>query len=212
MKPAAIDEFFRRLSALDPEPKTELNYVNAYTLLVAVVLSAQMTDTGVNKATAALFKKAQTPQAMLKLGEEKVKEHLKTINFFNTKTRNILALSRILVERFKGEIPATREALESLPGVGRKTANVLLNVYFNQPTMAVDTHVFRVANRTGMAKGDTPEQVEEKLLRVIPPRWMKHAHHWLILHGRYVCNARAPQCATCIVRELCAFKDKTKEP
>ena len=172
MKPAAIDEFFRRLSALDPEPKTELNYVNAYTLLVAVVLSAQMTDTGVNKATAALFKKAQTPQAMLKLGEEKVKEHLKTINFFNTKTRNILALSRILVERFKGEIPATREALESLPGVGRKTANVLLNVYFNQPTMAVDTHVFRVANRTGMAKGDTPEQVEEKLLRVIPPRWM----------------------------------------
>lgn len=212
MKPAAIDEFFRRLAAIEPEPKTELNYINAYTLLVAVVLSAQATDAGVNKATAALFKKVQTPQAMLKLGEDGLKKHIKTIGLFNAKAKNVIALSQILVDKFKGQVPSTREALQSLPGVGRKTANVILNVYFDQPTMAVDTHVFRVSNRTGMAKGATPEQVEEKLVKVIPAKWLGHAHHWLILHGRYICKARVPLCPACVVRDLCAFKDKTKEP
>ena len=211
MKPAAIDEFFRRLAAIEPEPKTELNYINAYTLLVAVVLSAQATDVGVNKATAALFKKIHTPQAMLKLGEDGLKQYIKTIGLFNAKAKNVISLSQILIDKFGGEIPGTREELESLPGVGRKTANVMLNVYFGQPTMAVDTHVFRVANRTGMAKGATPEQVEDKLVKVIPEKWMGHAHHWLILHGRYVCKARVPVCPACVVRDLCAFKDKTKE-
>ncbi|MDR3450706.1 MAG: endonuclease III [Alphaproteobacteria bacterium] len=210
MKPADVDEFFRRLAAIEPEPKTELNYVNAYTLLGAVVLSAQATDAGVNKATAGLFKKVQTPDAMLKLGEAGLKEYVKTIGLFNGKAKNIIALSRILVERFKGEVPGTRGELESLPGVGRKTANVILNVYFGQPTMAVDTHVFRVANRTGMAKGETPEAVEAKLVKVIPAKYMGHAHHWLILHGRYVCKARGPECPACVVRDLCAFRDKTK--
>ena len=209
MKPVAVDEFFRRLSEANPEPKTELNYVNAYTLLVAVVLSAQATDSGVNKATAELFKKVQTPQAMLELGEDGLKQHVKTIGLFNAKAKNVIALSQILVEKFGGEVPSSREDLQSLPGVGRKTANVILNVYFDQPTMAVDTHVFRVANRTGMSKGKTPEQVEEQLMRVIPKKWMRHAHHWLILHGRYVCKARMPQCPTCSVRDLCAFKEKT---
>lgn len=209
MKPAVVDEFFRRLSELNPDPKTELNYVNAYTLLVAVVLSAQATDAGVNKATAALFKKVQTPKAMVKLGEDGLKEYVKTIGLFNAKAKNVIALSQILIDEFGGEVPGTREALQSLPGVGRKTANVILNVYFGQPTMAVDTHVFRLANRTGMAKGKTPEEVETKLVKVIPAKWMRHAHHWLILHGRYVCKARVPMCHICVVGDLCAFKDKT---
>ncbi|MDE2030259.1 MAG: endonuclease III [Alphaproteobacteria bacterium] len=210
MKPADVDEFFRRLAAQEPEPKTELNYVNAYTLLVAVVLSAQATDAGVNKATAALFKKVKTPQAMLKLGEAGLKDYVKTIGLFNAKAKNIIALSRILVEKYKSEVPGTREALQELPGVGRKTANVILNVFFGQPTMAVDTHVFRLANRTGMARGKTPEAVEAKLVKVIPAKWMRHAHHWLILHGRYICKARAPRCPDCIVRDLCGFKEKTE--
>lgn len=211
MKPADIDEFFRRLAAIEPEPKTELNYINAYTLLVAVVLSAQATDAGVNKATAELFKKVHTPQQMLKLGEAGLKKHIKTIGLFNAKAKNVIALSQILIETFKGEVPGTREELQSLPGVGRKTANVILNVFYGEPTMAVDTHVFRVANRTGMAKGATPEQVEEKLLKVIPQKWLGHAHHWLILHGRYTCKARVPLCPKCPVRDLCAFRDKTEE-
>jgi endonuclease-3 len=208
MKAADVDEFFRRLAAANPEPKTELDYLNAYTLLVAVVLSAQATDAGVNKATKALFKKVTTPQAMIKLGEAGLKEHIKTIGLFNAKAKNVMALSQMLVEKHGGEVPGTREELQELPGVGRKTANVILNVYFGQPTMAVDTHVFRLANRTGMARGKTPEEVEEKLVRVIPARWMRHAHHWLILHGRYVCKARAPMCGQCAVRALCGFKDK----
>ena len=209
MKPADVNEFFRRLAAIEPEPKTELNYVNAYTLLVAVVLSAQATDAGVNKATAELFKKIKTPRAMLKLGEEGLKKHVRTIGLFNAKAKNIIALSKILVDKFAGEVPGNRDDLQSLPGVGRKTANVILNVSFGEPTMAVDTHVFRVANRTGMARGATPEQVEEKLMKVIPAKWMRHAHHWLILHGRYKCKARAPLCPECPVRDLCGFKDKT---
>ena len=210
MKPANVDEFFHRLAAADPAPKTELNYLNAYTLLVAVVLSAQATDVGVNKATIALFKKVKTPQAMVRLGEEGLKPYVKTIGLFNAKAKNIVALSQILVDQFDGKVPSTREALQSLPGVGRKTANVVLNVVFGQPTLAVDTHVFRVANRTGLAQGKTPEQVEEKLLRVIPQKYMRHAHHWLILHGRYVCKARAPLCPACPVRDLCAYRGKTR--
>jgi endonuclease-3 len=210
MKPAAIDEFFRRLAARDSAPKSELNYINPYTLLVAVVLSAQATDAGVNKATAGLFAKVKTPEAMLAIGEAELKEHVRTIGLFNAKAKNIIALSRFLVERFGGEVPRSREALQSLPGVGRKTANVVLNVAFGEPVMAVDTHVFRVANRTGMAAGKTPEAVEDGLVKVIPAKWMRHAHHWLILHGRHVCKARRPDCPHCAVRDLCAFRDKTK--
>ncbi len=210
MKSANVDEFFRRLAAADPAPKTELNYLNAYTLLVAVVLSAQATDVGVNKATTALFKKVKTPQAMVMLGEEGLKSYVKTIGLFNAKAKNIVALSHILVEKFSGKVPSTREELQSLPGVGRKTANVVLNVVFGQPTLAVDTHVFRVANRTGLAQGKTPEQIEEKLLRVIPKKYMRHAHHWLILHGRYVCKARVPLCPECPVRDLCSYRSKTR--
>lgn len=210
MKPAAIDAFFERLSAANPAPETELNYTTPYTLVVAVVLSAQATDAGVNRATEKLFKVADTPEKMLALGEAGLKKHIKTIGLFNAKAKNIMALSEKLLRDFDGEIPKTHANLESLPGVGRKTANVVMNVLYDEPTMAVDTHVFRVANRTGMAKGKMPRAVEDGLLKVIPKRWMKHAHHWLILHGRYVCKARAPQCPTCIVRDLCAFKDKTK--
>ncbi len=209
MLPSDIDEFFRRLAALNPEPKTELHYANIYTLLVAVVLSAQATDSGVNKATAALFKKVKTPAAMLSLGEAGLKTHIKTIGLFNAKAKNIIALSKILVEKFNVEVPRAREALESLPGVGRKTANVILNVAFGEPTIAVDTHVFRVANRTGLASGKTPEDVERKLVKCIPQRWTQHAHHWLILLGRYTCKARAPLCPTCPVRDLCGYKGKT---
>lgn len=209
MKPSAVDDFFGRLAALRPEPESELSYANPYTLLVAVVLSAQMTDVGVNKATGPLFKKIKTPKAMLALGEEGLKTYIKSINLLNNKAKNIIALSQILIDQYGGEVPQDSAALEGLPGVGRKTANVVLNVAFGQPTMAVDTHVFRVANRTGLANGDTPLEVEEQLMKVVPNKWLQHAHHWLILHGRYVCKAKKPDCPHCVVRDLCAFKDKT---
>jgi endonuclease-3 len=209
MQPHAIDQFFCRLAAERPAPKTELNYVNSYTLLVAVVLSAQATDVGVNKATRTLFARIKTPQAMLKLGEKGLKGYVKTIGLYNGKAKNIVALSKILVEKFEGQIPRTREDLMSLPGVGRKTANVILNVAWDEPTVAVDTHVFRVANRTGLAKGVTPEEVETKLLKAVPKKRLSHAHHWLILLGRYTCKARAPLCPSCVVRDLCAYKHKT---
>lgn len=209
MKKPEIEEFFRRLAEALPEPKTELRYKNPYTLLVAVVLSAQSTDKGVNKATEKLFRIADTPERMLKLGEAGLVEHVKTIGLFRNKARNIIALSRILVEEHGGKVPRTREALEALPGVGRKTANVVLNVAFGEPTIAVDTHIFRVANRTGLAPGKTPREVEDKLVKAVPAAYLQHAHHWLILHGRYVCLARKPDCPACIVRDLCRFKDKT---
>lgn len=209
MKPQDINEFFRLLEAERPDPQTELNYVNAYTLLVAVVLSAQATDSGVNKATHKLFAKIQSPQQMLELGEAGLKNHIKTIGLFNAKAKNIIALSEILIKNFEGKIPHSREELQTLPGVGRKTANVVLNVVFGEPTMAVDTHVYRVANRTGLGKGKTPEDVEKALLKVIPGQWMRHAHHWLILHGRYICKARQPLCSQCSVKNLCSFKEKT---
>ena len=210
MKSSAIDAFFGRLAAAMPAPKSELVYVNPYTLLVAVVLSAQATDKGVNKATAPLFAKVQTPQQMLELGEAGLKATIKTIGLFNTKAKNILALSALLVERFGGVVPSSREALESLPWVGRKTANVVLSVAFGEATIAVDTHVFRVANRTGLARGTTPEKVEQELLKNVPEKWRRHAHHWLILHGRYVCKARKPDCPNCAVRDLCAYEGKTE--
>ncbi len=209
MKPAQVEELYRRLAERLPEPQTELEYRNPYTLLVAVVLSAQATDAGVNKATATLFKAADTPQKMLALGEAGLKQHIKTIGLFNTKAKNVIALSRILVERHGGEVPRDREALEALPGVGRKTASVVLNVAFGQSTIAVDTHIFRVANRTGLAPGRDPLEVEMKLEKVTPERYRRHAHHWLILHGRYTCKARRPDCPLCPVRDLCAFKSKT---
>jgi len=209
MQPRAIDEFFRRLAKQNPSPKTELNYVNPYTLLVAVVLSAQATDVGVNKATVKLFARVKTPQQMAKLGEAGLKNYIKTIGLYNGKAKNITALSKILIEKFKGQIPRTREDLQSLPGVGRKTANVVLNVAYGEKVIAVDTHVFRVANRTGLAKGDTPEKVELQLEKAIPKKWLDHAHHWLILHGRYVCKARMPLCPSCIVKDLCAYRQKT---
>jgi endonuclease-3 len=209
MTPAHIDQFFARLAARNPEPKSELAYSNPFTLLVAVVLSAQATDVGVNKATRDLFPIADSPERMLALGEEGLKEHIKTIGLFNTKAKNVIALSRLLVERHGSQVPTDRAALEALPGVGRKTANVVLNVAFGQPTIAVDTHIFRVANRTGLAPGATPTAVEQGLLRVTPERWKRHAHHWLILHGRYICKARKPACPACPVADLCGFPDKT---
>lgn len=209
MKPQDIETLFDRFAAARPAPQSELQYVNPYTLLVAVVLSAQMTDAGVNKATAPLFKKVKTPAAMLKLGEAGLKQAIKSINFLNNKARHIIALSQMLVEKFDGKVPADRAALQTLPGVGRKTANVVLNVAFGQPTLAVDTHVFRVANRLGLVKTKTPEETEEALLKIIPPPFLLHAHHWLILHGRYVCKARKPDCPACPVRDLCGFTDKT---
>ncbi|BBK40300.1 endonuclease III [Allostella vacuolata] len=208
MQKSKVDEFFRRLSLANPEPRTELEYANPYTLLVAVVLSAQATDVGVNRATGPLFRLVDNPQAMVELGEARLKEFIKTIGLFNTKARNVIELSRILVERHGGAVPADRDLLESLPGVGRKTANVVMNVAFGAPTIAVDTHIFRVSNRTGLAPGATPLAVEEKLEKVVPARWRLHAHHWLILHGRYVCQARKPKCPECTVRDLCAFKGK----
>ena len=210
MKPAAIEDFFRRLSAANPEPKSELEYINPYTLLVAVVLSAQATDVGVNKATGPLFQVVSTPQQMIVLGEERLRDFIKTIGLFNTKAKNVIKLSEILVKDFGVEVPRDREALETLPGVGRKTANVVLNVAFGEETMAVDTHIFRVGNRTGMAPGKTPDAVEQKLLKVVPKPYRRHAHHWLILHGRYVCKARKPDCPVCPVNDLCGFKEKTK--
>lgn len=208
MKPAAVQEFFRRLSAANPEPKSELEYINPYTLLVAVVLSAQATDVGVNKATGPLFQIVTTPQQMVELGEERLRGYIKTIGLFNTKAKNVIRLSEILSAQYGGAVPRDREALETLPGVGRKTANVVLNVAFGEETIAVDTHIFRVGNRTGLAPGKTPDAVEAKLLKVVPKAYRRHAHHWLILHGRYVCKARKPDCLVCPVSDLCGFKDK----
>ncbi len=204
-----IHEFFARLRAANPEPKSELEYTTPFTLLVAVVLSAQATDKGVNKATPALFAAADTPEKMLALGEERVREHIKTIGLYKGKAKNIIGLSKMLIDDYDSQIPQDREELVKLPGVGRKTANVVLNVAFGQPTMAVDTHIHRVANRTGMVKTKTPEKTELALLEVIPDEFMNHAHHWLILHGRYICKARKPDCGNCPVRDLCDFKDKT---
>ena len=204
-----IERFYSRLAQADPNPKSELDYVNAFTLLVAVVLSAQATDAGVNKATKSLFEQVKDPRAMLELGEQSLIERIRTIGLYKTKARNVIELSRLLLERHGGQVPDDRAALESLPGVGRKTANVVLNIAFGHPTIAVDTHCFRVANRTGIAPGKTPEQVEQKLLAVTPARFAMHAHHWLILHGRHVCKARKPDCTTCVVRDLCEFDQKT---
>jgi endonuclease-3 len=212
MNRAQAAEFFARLEAANPEPKSELEYLDPYTLLVAVVLSAQATDVGVNRATGPLFKKARTPAQMVALGEAGLKAFIKTIGLFNTKAKNVIGLSESLVRDHGGQVPRDREILESLPGVGRKTANVVLNVAFGEPTMAVDTHVFRVSNRTGLAPGKTPLEVELKLLKIIPPQFAQHAHHWLILHGRYTCIARKPDCPHCVVRDLCAYKDKTPGP
>src|SRR5512147_495452 len=207
---AEIDALYARFAAANPDPKSELAFVNSYTLLVAVVLSAQATDVGVNKATESLFREADTPAKMLALGEERLRERIKTIGLFNTKARNVIALSRALVDGHGGEVPRNREALEALPGVGRKTANIVLNVAFGEPTVAVDTHVFRVANRTGLAPGKTPLDVETGLLQRTPEHWLRHAHHWLILHGRHVCQAKKPRCPVCIIRDICRFEPKTE--
>ncbi len=209
MKKAQVAELFERLAAALPEPRGELEYDNPYTLLVAVVLSAQATDVGVNKATGPLFEKIGTPEEMLALGEARLKDHIKTIGLFNTKAKNVIALSRLLVEQHGGQVPADREVLQTLPGVGRKTANVVMNVAFGAPTIAVDTHIFRVGNRTGLAPGKTPLEVELGLEKAVPKRRKLHAHHWLILHGRHVCKARKPDCPACVVRDLCAYKAKT---
>ena len=212
MRKADIAEFYRRLADRTPAPETELLSVNDYTLLVAVVLSAQATDAGVNRATKELFAKVTTPQQMLDLGEEGLKRHIRTIGLFNTKARNVIALSRALVERHGGKVPADRDALQTLPGVGRKTANVVMNTAFGAETFAVDTHVFRVANRTGLAKGKRVGEVEAILERQTPQPWRRTAHHLLILHGRYVCKARRPECWRCVVRDLCAYLPKTPAP
>ena len=203
MKPEDRQEFFRRLQALDPNPTTELEYQSTFELLIAVILSAQATDVSVNLATRRLYKKANTPKAILDLGEEGLKDYIKTIGLFNSKARNVIATCKILLEKHAGVVPSDRSELESLPGVGRKTANVILNTAFGQPTMAVDTHIFRVANRTGLALGKTPLIIERKLLKSVAKQFLLNAHHWLILHGRYTCKARNPNCAECIVRDLC---------
>jgi endonuclease III len=208
MTSAEIEEAFRRLQAAMPEPKGELQYINPFTLLVAVVLSAQATDTGVNKATPALFAAADTPEKMAALGEARVQDFIRTIGLFRTKAKNVVALSKMLLAEHGGEVPRTREALEKLPGVGRKTANVVLNIAFGEPTIAVDTHIFRVGNRTGMAPGKDPFQVETKLEKVVPDQYKRHAHHWLILHGRYVCLARRPLCERCVIADLCKWTGK----
>jgi endonuclease-3 len=204
-----IEEFFARFAKANPNPRGELDYINPYTLLVAVVLSAQATDASVNKATEPLFKIADTPEKMLKLGEAKLKGYIKTIGLFNTKAKNVIKLSEMLVKEHGSKVPADREVLQTLPGVGRKTANVVLNIVFGHPTMAVDTHIFRVGNRTGLAPGKTPLDVELKLEKRVPEKYRLHAHHWLILHGRYVCKARKPDCPVCVVRDICQFKGKT---
>ena len=204
-----IREIFTRFQQADPEPKGELEHVNVYTLVVAVALSAQATDAGVNKATRALFKIADTPQKMLELGEEGLTEHIKTIGLFRQKAKNVIKLSRILVEEYGGEVPNSRAALQSLPGVGRKTANVVLNMWWRQPAQAVDTHIFRVGNRTGIAPGKDVDVVERAIEDHIPADFQLHAHHWLILHGRYICVARKPKCQACVIRDLCQFEDKT---
>ena len=210
LTPEKVDELYRRLAAINPQPRSELAFINPYTLLVAVVLSAQATDSGVNRATAPLFAEASTPAAMLALGEEGLRQRIRTIGLFNTKAKNVIALSRELVERYGGVVPHDRAALQALPGVGRKSANVVLNVAFGEPTIAVDTHVFRVANRTGLAPGATPEAVEAGLLARTPERWLHNAHHWLILHGRYVCLARRPCCPVCPIRDVCHYPAKTE--
>lgn len=212
MKTADVFEFYRRLAESNPDPQTELEYTNPYTLLVAVALSAQSTDVGVNKATRALFAKVATPRQMLELGEEALKEHIKTIGLFNTKAKNVIAAARMLVDEFGGTVPADREQLQRLPGVGRKTANVILNTAFAQPTIAVDTHIFRVANRTGLAPGKDVLAVELKLEQVTPALFLLGAHQWLILHGRYICKARTPECWRCPVIDLCAYQPKTPPP
>jgi endonuclease-3 len=203
---------FERLRAANPTPTTELAYSTPFELLVAVILSAQATDKGVNKATARLFPVANTPQAILALGEEDLRHHIRTIGLFNSKAKNIIRTCKILIQEYGGAVPRDRKALESLPGVGRKTANVVLNAAFDEPTMAVDTHIFRVANRTRIAIGNTPLKVEQRLLRLVPREFLKDAHHWLILHGRYICTARRPRCPICIIKDLCEFPDKTSEP
>jgi endonuclease-3 len=209
LKPAAIHEFYSRLRAAMPEPEGELQSGNVYQLLVAVVLSAQATDVGVNRATKELFKIVHTPQQMLALGESRLIRHIKTIGLYRGKAKNVIALSKLLIEQHGGEVPNDRNALEALPGVGRKTANVVRNIAFGEPTIAVDTHVFRVGNRTGLAPGKNPLEVELKLLKRTPKEFMQHAHHWLILHGRYVCKARKPDCPVCVVRDVCLYKAKT---
>lgn len=209
MKKNQVEQFFARLREANPAPTTELHYATPFQLLIAVILSAQATDVGVNKATARLFPLAPTPETMLALGEEGLINYIKTIGLFRTKAKNVIATCRILVEQHGGAVPEDRAALEALPGVGRKTANVVLNTAFGQPTIAVDTHIFRVGNRTGLAPGKTVNEVEQKLLRVTPDEFKKDAHHWLILHGRYVCKARKPECGRCVVIDLCAYKGKT---
>ena len=205
-------EIFRRFQKANPEPKGELEHSNSYTLLVAVVLSAQATDAGVNKATRALFKIADSPEKMLKLGQDKVQEFIKTIGLFRNKAKNVIALSERLIKEHGGDVPASRDILETLPGVGRKTANVVMNMAFGQPTMAVDTHVFRVANRIGFSRGTNPIMVENDLIKIVPAEFALHAHHWLILHGRYLCKARKPECWRCPISTLCTFEDKTRAP
>ena len=209
MRPADVEALFARLAAANPAPRTELNYADPFTLLVAVVLSAHATDVSVNRATATLFPAAPTPAAMLALGEEGIAGHIRKVGLYRAKARNVAALSRILVERHGGQVPRTREELEALPGVGQKTAGVVLHEAFGEGTIPVDTHVFRVANRTGLAPGRTPAAVEAELERVVPPEYRHGAHHWLLLHGRYVCKARRPDCAACVIRDLCLFTDKT---
>jgi endonuclease-3 len=208
MNKAKIEEIFKRFSDNDPEPEGELDYLNPYTLLVAVALSAQATDVSVNKATEPLFRIADTPQKMIALGESKLREMIKTIGLYRNKAKNVIGLSQLLLERFGGEVPQDREALESLPGVGRKTANVVLNIAFGQPTIAVDTHIFRLSNRTRVAPGKNVVEVENKLEKVVPAAYKRHSHHWMILHGRYVCKARKPDCPNCLIRDLCEFKAK----
>ncbi|RFP60405.1 endonuclease III [Luteimonas weifangensis] len=212
MRPKEIEELFARLAELDPAPTTELVYATPFELLVAVILSAQATDVGVNKATRRLFPVANTPQRILALGEDGLKRYISSIGLYNAKAANVIAMCRQLLELHDGEVPRTREALEALPGVGRKTANVVLNTAFGEPTIAVDTHIFRVANRTGLAPGRTVRAVEDGLLRVVPERYRRDAHHWLILHGRYTCKARRPECWRCPIRDLCRWPDKTVEP
>jgi endonuclease-3 len=211
MNPEKRRKIFERLRAANPNPTSELVYRSPFELLVAVVLSAQATDKSVNKATESLFRKFNTPEKIAALGVAGLEEYIRTIGLFRTKAKNVVALSKLLVEKYLGEVPADREALESLPGVGRKTANVVLNNAFGQPTVAVDTHVFRVANRTGLAPGKDPREVEDRLMKFTPPEFLHHAHHWLILHGRYVCLARKPGCPQCVIRDLCEFKQKTKD-
>ena len=210
MKPADRNEFFRRLKSIIPKPETELEYNSPFELLTAVILSAQATDVGVNRATRKLFSLANTPQAILDLGEDGLKRYIRSIGLYNAKATNIIKTCEILLKKHGGEVPSERNSLEALPGVGRKTANVVLNTAFGEPTIAVDTHIFRLANRTGIAKGKTPLQVELKLLKAVPKEYLHDAHHWLILHGRYTCKARKPNCPECIVQDLCSFRNKTQ--